>query len=123
GRQRKDGEPVMKPFWEITSDEAKACLNATKWCPANLEYVRGGGYSSQFLTDGNMPVTMTRINLIKGLGPVMQIAEGWTVTLPESVHDTLNRRTDPTWPTTWFTPRLTGKDVFKDVYSVMNNWG
>lgn len=123
GRQKEDGEPIMKPFWEVTEDEVQACLDATKWCPANLEYFRGGGYSSQFLTTGGMPVTMSRINLVKELGPVLQIAEGWTVSLPGGVHEMLSRRTDPTWPTTWFVPRLTGKDVFKDVYSVMNNWG
>jgi len=123
GRQKKNGEPVMKPFWEITSEEAKKCLEVTRWCPANLEYFRGGGFSSQFLTKGEMPVTMTRINLIKGLGPVLQIAEGYTIDLPEKVHDLLNKRTDPTWPTTWFTPNVTGNGAFKNVYSVMNNWG
>lgn len=123
GRQKENGESVMKPYWEISSDEAKACLDATKWCPANLEYFRGGGFSSQFLTEGEMPVTMTRINLVKGLGPVLQIAEGYTVDLPADVHEIINRRTDPIWPTTWFVPNLTGNGVFKDVYSVMNNWG
>lgn len=123
GRQKSNGKSVMKPFWEISSKEAKDCLNATRWCPANLEYFRGGGYSSQFLTKGEMPVTMSRINLIKGVGPVLQIAEGFTVDIPEDVHETLNQRTDPAWPTTWFVPNLTGKGVFKDVYSVMYNWG
>lgn len=123
GRQTKEEAPIMKPFWKIASDEAQACLEATQWCPANLEYFRGGGYSSQFVSEGGMPVTMTRINLTKGLGPVLQIAEGHTAELPEEVHETINRRTDPTWPTTWFAPRLTDEDVFKDVYSVMNNWG
>lgn len=123
GRQKENGQSVMKPFWEISSEEAKACLDATKWCPANLEYFRGGGYSSQFLTEGEMPVTMTRINLVKGLGPILQIAEGFTVDIPQDVHETLNRRTDPIWPTTWFVPKLTGSGPFRDVYSVMNNWG
>ncbi|MEX0780102.1 MAG: L-fucose isomerase [Balneolales bacterium] len=123
GRQTRDGKPVMKPFWDINSDEAEACLKATQWCPANLEYFRGGGYSSQFLTAGEMPVTMNRLNIIKGLGPVLQIAEGYAINLPTDIHEVLNRRTDPTWPTTWFVPNLTGQDVFKDVYSVMNNWG
>lgn len=123
GTQQRKGEPVMKPFWEIEPEEAKEALDATRWCPANLEYFRGGGFSSQFLSRGGMPVTMTRINIVKGVGPVLQIAEGHTVDLPEQVHQTLNRRTDPTWPTTWFAPRLTGRDVFSDVYSVMNNWG
>lgn len=123
GRLKENGEPVMKPFWDISPEEAKACLDATRWCPSNLEYFRGGGFSSQFLTKGEMPVTMTRINLIKGQGPVLQIAEGFTVDIPEDVHEVLNRRTDPIWPSTWFVPNLTGQNVFKDVYSVMNNWG
>lgn len=123
GTQQVKGRPAMKPFWEIKPGEAKSALEATRWCPANLEYFRGGGFSSQFLSEGGMPVTMTRINIVKGLGPVLQIAEGHTVSLPEEVHQTLNLRTDPTWPTTWFAPRLTGSDVFTDVYSVMNNWG
>ncbi|MBN1481542.1 L-fucose isomerase [candidate division KSB1 bacterium] len=123
GEQRRDGQPVMKPFWDITPEEVDKCLQATKWCPAELEYFRGGGFSSQFLTKGDMPVTMSRINLIKGLGPVLQIAEGYTVDLPADVHDKLNRRTSPTWPTTWFAPNLTGQGAFKDVYSVMANWG
>jgi L-fucose isomerase len=123
GKQRKDGKPAMKPFWEITPDEAKKCLEATKWPQAVREYFRGGGYSSQFLTEGDMPVTMSRINLVNGLGPVLQIAEGYTVTLPEKADYILQRRTDFTWPTTWFAPRLTGSGPFKDVYSVMANWG
>jgi L-fucose isomerase len=118
-----DGNAVMKPFWEISEEEAQACLDNTNWCPADLGYFRGGGYSSQFKTAGQMPVTMSRINLVKGQGPVLQIAEGWTVELPDDVHKTLDKRTNPTWPTTWFVPRLTNKDAFKDVYSVMANWG
>lgn len=123
GKQRRDGKPVIKPFWEVSEQEAEACLNATSWRYAELEYFRGGGYSSDFLTEGGMPVTMSRINLVKGLGPVLQIAEGVTATLPEKVHDTLDLRTNPTWPTTWFVPRLTGQGAFKDVYSVMAAWG
>lgn len=123
GKQRKDGKPVMKPWWEVTPEDAKACLSATSWRYASLGYFRGGGYSSDFLTEGGMPVTMSRINLIKGLGPMLQIAEGYTATLPENVHDSLDLRTDPTWPTTWFVPRLTGTGPFKDVYSVMAAWG
>jgi L-fucose isomerase len=123
GKQRKNGKPVMKPFWEISANEVNACLNATKWCPAELEYFRGGGFSSQFLTEGNMPVTMSRINLVKGLGPVLQIAEGYTVELPEKIGAILQKRTSPTWPTTWFAPILTGSGAFKDTYSVMANWG
>lgn len=123
GQQAKHGKPVMKPFWEITPEEVGRCLDATKWCPANMGYFRGGGYSSQFVTQGEMPVTMSRLNLVKGLGPVLQIAEGYTVELPKDVHDIMDRRTDPTWPTTWFAPIVTGEGAFKDVYSVMANWG
>jgi len=123
GRQSVNGKPVMKPFWEISQSEVKDCLESTRWYPARTEYFRGGGFSSGFLTRGGMPVTMYRVNLVKGLGPVMQIAEGYTVDLPVDVHQVLNDRTDPTWPTTWFVPRLTPHYPFKDVYSVMNNWG
>ena len=119
----KDGKPTMKPFWDITEAEAKACLNATTWMPANREYFRGGGFSSKFLTRGGIPCTMVRLNLVKGLGPVLQIAEGWTVDLDPAVHKILDERTDKGWPTTWFVPRLTDDPNFKDVYSVMNNWG
>ncbi|MDO9614128.1 MAG: L-fucose isomerase, partial [Bacteroidota bacterium] len=118
-----DGNPAMKAFWEISEKEAAACLENTRWCPADLGYFRGGGYSSQFKTSGEMPVTMSRINLVKGIGPVLQIAEGWTVELPDDVHQVLDKRTNPTWPTTWFVPRLADNDAFKDVYSVMANWG
>ncbi|MGI6706237.1 MAG: L-fucose isomerase [Clostridia bacterium] len=123
GQQSRNGEPVIKPYWEITPEEVGRCLDATSWRPANVGYFRGGGFSSQFVTRGGMPVTMCRVNLIDGLGPVLQIAEGYTVELPKDVHDTLDQRTDPTWPTTWFAPILTGKGAFRDVYSVMNNWG
>jgi L-fucose/D-arabinose isomerase len=123
GQQSRDGEPAMKPFWEITDAEVQKCLGATTWHPSTTEYFPGGGWSSCFLTRGGMPVTMSRMNLVKGLGPVLQIAEGYTVDLPASVHDVLNKRTDPTWPTTWFAPRLTGGGAFRDVYTVMNNWG
>ncbi|MEE4312242.1 MAG: L-fucose isomerase [candidate division KSB1 bacterium] len=123
GQQRENGQAVMKPFWEITAEEVGRCLDATKWCPAELEYFRCGGFSSQFLTEGEMPVTMSRINLIHGLGPALQIAEGYTVQLEPDVHEVLNRRTSPTWPTTWFAPILTGDGAFRDVYSVMANWG
>ncbi|MGC4232805.1 MAG: L-fucose isomerase [Niabella sp.] len=123
GRQSKDGKPVMKPFWEITQKDVNACLDATVWSPSNRDYMRGGGYSSTFLTKGDMPVTMCRLNLVKGIGPVLQIAEGYTVDLPGNVHDILNERTDRIWPTTWFVPNLTGEGPFKDVYSVMASWG
>lgn len=123
GEQTKDGKPAMKPFWEITPEEAGKCLDATSWRPADVGYFRGGGYSSDFTTKDGMPVTMSRINLIKGLGPVLQIAEGYTVELPDDMHDILDKRTNPTWPTTWFAPIITGKGAFTDVYSVMANWG
>ncbi len=118
-----DGNPCMKPFWELTEKDADNCMAATKFCPANLDYFRGGGYSSDFMTKGTMPVTMMRVNLIDGLGPVLQIAEGYAIDLPEKVAQIVDDRTDPTWPTTWFVPRLTGTGAFADVYSVMNNWG
>ncbi|WP_343330537.1 L-fucose isomerase [Polaribacter staleyi] len=123
--QQKDagGNPTMKPFWDITEDDVKRCLDNTKWPPATTEYFRGGGFSSQFLTKGTMPLTMCRINLVKGLGPVLQIVEGWSVELPEDIHTVLDERTDPTWPTTWFVPRTTGTGFFKDVYTVMAKWG
>jgi len=123
GWQTVDGQPAMKPFWEITSEEAQQCLDATTWSPGMLEYFRGGGFSSSFLTRGGMPITMSRINLIKGLGPVLQLAEGYAAELPEEVHHILDERTNPTWPTTWFVPNLTGSGPFRDVYSVMYNWG
>ncbi len=122
GQQSKNGQPAMKPFWEISEDEAQACLEHTDWPPA-IDYFPGGGFSSHFVTKGGMPVTMCRINLVKGLGPVMQIAEGWTIDLPRTVHEQLDNRTDPTWPTTWFVPRITGSGAFRNVYSVMANWG
>ena len=123
GRQMIDGEPVMKPYWDISPQEAQECLDNTSWGPADLGYFRGGGFSSTFLTMGKMPVTMTRLNIIDGLGPVLQIAEGYTVELEQDVNNKLDKRTNPTWPTTWFAPTVTGKGAFKDVYSVMANWG
>jgi len=123
GRQTKKGESCIKPFWDISAKDAAACLEATKWPPADSGYFRGGGFSSQFDTKGTMPVTISRVNLVKGLGPVLQLAEGWTVELPEKMNRILSERTNPTWPTTWFAPRLTGKGPFSDVYSVMANWG
>jgi L-fucose isomerase len=113
----------MKPFWEITQADVDKCIKATRFCPAVYEYFRGGGFSSTFETRGGMPVTMSRINLVKGPGPVLQIAEGHTVDLPKDVGETLMQRTNPSWPTTWFVPNLTGSGAFRDVYSVMNNWG
>jgi L-fucose isomerase len=123
GKQKKDGKACIKPFWEITAQDAAECLKATKWSPANTGYFRGGGFSSQFTTQDVMPITISRVNLVKGIGPVLQLAEGWTVDLPEKMNSILTDRTDPGWPTTWFSPRLTGKGPFTDVYSVMANWG
>ncbi|MFB4322941.1 L-fucose isomerase [Priestia sp. BR_2] len=122
GRQSKDGKPAMKPFWDITQEEVQDCLNAVKWCPA-IDFFRGGGFSTDFTTRGGMPATIARINMVAGVGPVLHIAEGITVELPEAVHDVLDQRSDPTWPTTWFVPNLTGEGLFKDVYTVMSNWG
>lgn len=118
-----DGNGVMKKWWEVTEEDQKAIMEATTWHYANNGYFRGGGYSSRFETKVQMPVTMIRLNLVRGLGPVLQIAEGWTVQLPEEVSDALWKRTDYTWPCTWFSPRITGKGAFKSAYDVMNNWG
>jgi len=123
GEQSRNGKPAIKPFWKISEDEAEACVNATEFCPADHGYFKGGGYSADFLTKGGMPVTMTRLNLVKGQGPVLQLAEGWTVVLPDDVHDKLDERTNPTWPTTWFSPRVSGEGNFTDVYGVMAAWG
>ena len=118
-----NGNGVVKPFWEMTEADCKVCLDATTWNAADMGYFRGGGFSSRFLTRSEMPATMCRLNIVKGLGPVMQIAEGYTVALPDEVSDKLWKRTDYTWPCTWFAPRLTGKGAFKSAYDVMNNWG
>jgi L-fucose isomerase len=124
GQQNKNEKPALKPFWEISKEESEKCLSATTWYPANNGYFRGGGYSSKFLTKGGIPVTMFRLNLIKGIGPVLQIAEGHTIDLPENVHKILDERTDKTWPTTWFVPRLKEDSrAFKTVYDVMASWG
>ena len=123
GQASREGQPVMKPYFELTEEEAEAMIKHSVFPPANREYFRGGGFSTRFLTKGGMPVTMVRLNFLKGVGPVLQIAEGTTLELPEDVHNTLDQRTDPGWPTTWFAPRLTGKGAFKSVYDVMNNWG
>ncbi len=123
GEHTRDGKPVIKPFWELTGEEAKASLDATKFCAADLGYFRGGGFSTDYQTKGEMPVTMCRVNLMKGLGPALQIAEGWAVDIPAEIHDVLDARTNPTWPTTWFVPRLTGEGNFADVYNVMAAWG
>ena len=119
------GDPTIKPFYEMTEADANACLEATDWCPADQFYFRGGGFSSHYIggTRGGMPVTMARLNIVHGLGPVLQLAEGYTCELDPKVHEMLDKRTDPTWPTTWFAPKLTGEGAFTDVYSVMANWG
>lgn len=119
----ENGNHVMKEWWNMTPEDIKACTEATDWCRANYEYFRGGGFSSHFKTNAEMPVTMLRVNIIDGIGPVIQIAEGHTVVIDEQAHNKIDWRTDPTWPTTWFAPNLTGEGAFKDVYSVMANWG
>jgi len=118
-----DGSPTFKPHWEITDEEVTACLKATTWHPSITEYFPGGGWSTRYRTKGGIPSTMVRLNLVAGLGPALQIAEGWTVDLPDAVHDALDLRTNPTWPTTWFAPRLTGSGAFRSTYEVMNHWG
>ena len=123
GQQQVDGQPTMKPWWEITDDEVQACLQATTWHPSITEYFPGGGWSTRYRTLGGMPATIARINLVQGLGPALQLAEGVTVELPDEAHDILDQRTNPTWPTTWFAPRITGTGAFRDTYNVMNNWG
>lgn len=121
--KNEKGENVIKQWWDMSKDDIDACMSKTDWCQANLGYFRGGGFSSHFKTEAEIPVTMVRVNTVDGLGPVIQIAEGYTVTVPDKVQNILWDRTDPTWPSTWFAPILTGKDAFKDVYSVMANWG
>lgn len=123
GEQSRKGTPVMKPFWDISDAEMKRCLKATSWHPSITEYFPGGGWSTRYRTKGGMPATMIRLNLVDGLGPALQIAEGHTIDLPEHVHDALDQRTNPTWPTTWFAPILTGEGAFRSAYEVMNHWG
>lgn len=124
GESSYDGEHgVMKPWWDVTDKDIRAMLDATDWAPANLGYFRGGGFSSHFRTRAQMPVTMIRVNILNGTQPLLQIAEGYTVDLPDEIHNPLDARTDKTWPTTWFVPNLTGEGAFKDVYQVMANWG
>jgi len=123
GQQEVDGKPVIKPWWDVTPTEATKCVEAAEWCASVTEYFRGGGWSTDFLTRGKMPITMSRLNLVKGLGPVLQLAEGFVVELPAEVHEVLDARTNATWPTTWFVPRTTGSGVFRDPYAVMNAWG
>ena len=123
GAKDSDGNGILKPWWDITEADIDNCLKKTMWCPANNQYFRGGGFSSKFETEGVMPITMVRVNMIEGIGPVMQIVEGYTVDLPENVNHALLYRTDPTWPSTWFAPILTGNGAFTDVYGVMANWG
>ncbi len=118
-----DGKPTMKSWYNMKEDDIDRCLKATSWHPANAGYFSGGGFSAHFVTDAQLPVTLVRMNLVAGVGPTLQIAEGYTITLPEEVHNIIDLRTDPTWPTTWFVPRLTGSGAFDSVYSVMANWG
>ena len=121
--KNEQGKGCMKPFWDMTDADIAACLDATDWCRADYEYFRGGGFSSHFRCRAEMPVTMLRFNIVEGIGPVLQLAEGYTADLPDEIHGIIDRRTDPTWPTAWFCPRLTGENAFSDVYSVMANWG
>ncbi len=123
GEMLVGGKPAIKPFWDVTQRDIDACLKTTRFCPADANYFRGGGFSTDFVTRGGMPLTMVRLNLVEGLGPVLQIAEGTSVTLPEEVHDKLDLRTSPAWPTTWFAPRITGRGPFRSVYEVMRAWG
>ncbi|MGV4416551.1 L-fucose isomerase [Trueperella pyogenes] len=123
GAMREDGKPVMKHWWDVTDEDIVAALEATTFHPANKPYFRGGGFSTHFVTAGDMPLTMVRINMLAGVGPVLQIAEGWSVEIPDEARETIERRTDPAWPTTFFAPRLTGKGAFTSAYDVMNNWG
>ncbi|HEY5791798.1 MAG TPA: L-fucose isomerase, partial [Chthoniobacterales bacterium] len=123
GRQTRGGQPALKPFWEITNAEVKACLEATSWHPSITEYFPGGGWSTRYVTRGGMKATIFRLNMVEGLGPALQIAEGETIELPDKAHELLEERTNPTWPTTWFSPYTTGRGAFRDTYSVMNNWG
>ncbi|MHA2010171.1 MAG: L-fucose isomerase [Promethearchaeota archaeon] len=123
GQQELNGKPALKPFWQIVDNEVEKCLKATKWDAVVYEYFRGGGFSSNFLTRGDMPMTLSRVNIIKGLGLVLQLAEGWAINIPEDIHIILDDRTNNTWPTTWFVPILTGKGPFRTVYDVMTNWG
>ncbi len=119
----ENGSGVIKKWWDVTEEDIDAMLKATDWCPANQGYFRGGGYSSHFKTQAEMPVTMIRLNILNGTQPFLQIAEGYTVVIPDEVHKILDERTDKAWPTTWFVPKLTGEGAFTDVYSVMANWG
>lgn len=123
GEMLQDGKPVMKHFWDITKEDTLACLQATKFHPASTGYFRGGGYSTCFLSKGDMPLTMFRLNMVQGVGPVLQLVEGYSVDIPQEVHHIINQRTDQTWPTTWFVPRLTEDGPCSDVYSVMAQWG
>lgn len=117
-----EGNPTMKEFWNMTKTDIQACLEKTKWCRANYEYFRGGGFSSQYHLQAELPLTLIRLNIVEGVGPTLQVAEGYSCALPDEVHDILNERTDQTWPTLWFAPNL-GEKGFEDVYTMMNHWG
>jgi len=118
-----NGQGVIKPWYDMTESDQDTIMKSVQWCAADQGYFRGGGFSSRFLTRAEMPATMLRLNLVKGVGPVLQIAEGWTVRLPDEVSDKIWKRTDYTWPCTWFAPRITGEGAFKSAYTMMNNWG
>jgi L-fucose/D-arabinose isomerase len=122
GRQTRAGRPAMKPYWEITPDEAEECLRATTWHPTAKAHFPGGGFSTHFVSPAGMPLTLCRLHLVAGLGPTLMVAEGWTVDLPPDVHRILDERTNPTWPTTWFVPNLTGDGPFRDAYTLMRDW-
>lgn len=119
----KNGKGCMKEWWNMNDDDIKACLEATDWCRANYEYFRGGGFSSHFDTNVEMPLTMIRTNIVEGVGPVLQVIEGHTCVLEEDVHKILTERTDRTWPTTWFVPKLNDEGAASSVYEVMAKWG
>ncbi len=123
GEQVDSGGHVIKPFWKVSSEDISACIQAAKFCPADRALFKGGGFSVDYTTKGGMPMTMFRVNLVQGKIPVLQLAEGWSIELPEEVHNTIDCRTSPTWPTTWFAPRLSGEGNFTSVYQVMTNWG
>ena len=122
GAKNEHGEGCMKEWWNLSEEDIKACLAGTDWCPANREYFRGGGFSSHFKTAAEMPVTMIRCNIVEGVGPTLQVIEGHTCVLNENVHKILDERTDRTWPTTWFAPKI-GVCGADSVYNVMAKWG
>jgi L-fucose isomerase len=125
GEQRgSDGKPACQAVWRNhpgRGERLPASHPLVRIRPGLLSPAAAGPRTSP--RAATWPVTMFRLNLVKGLGPVLQIAEGHTITLPDNVHQTLDERTNPTWPTTWFAPTLTGNGPFASVYDVMNHWG